>query len=144
MQQLLERGTDVNASGRILRQRTAGGVLRSVTPPETIVKLLLEKGADVNAQGGRHGNALQAASNGGHEDNREARCWRKAQMSMHREDVHGATHCRRRPTDGHKMAIVEAAAEQHKAHDVNAQWRRLQRNALQAASYRGHGRTRQS
>ncbi|KAI9766558.1 MAG: hypothetical protein M1839_004885 [Geoglossum umbratile] len=30
------------------------------------VKLLLEKGADVNAQGGRHGNALQAASSYGY------------------------------------------------------------------------------
>ncbi|OCK73444.1 hypothetical protein K432DRAFT_280544, partial [Lepidopterella palustris CBS 459.81] len=28
--------------------------------------LLLSKGADVNAQGGRYGNALQAASVGGH------------------------------------------------------------------------------
>ena len=27
-----------------------------------IVKILLEKGADVNAQGGKYGNALQAAS----------------------------------------------------------------------------------
>ncbi|KAF2726519.1 ankyrin, partial [Polyplosphaeria fusca] len=32
-----------------------------------VVKLLLEKGADPNAQGGRYGNALQAASLGGHE-----------------------------------------------------------------------------
>ncbi|KAG9240039.1 hypothetical protein BJ878DRAFT_469094 [Calycina marina] len=31
------------------------------------VSLLLEKGADVNAQGGYYGNALQAASLGGHE-----------------------------------------------------------------------------
>jgi ankyrin repeat protein len=31
------------------------------------VKLLLEKNADVNAQGGDYGNALQAASEGGHE-----------------------------------------------------------------------------
>ncbi|KAF2727038.1 hypothetical protein EJ04DRAFT_529760, partial [Polyplosphaeria fusca] len=31
------------------------------------VKLLLGKGADVNAQGGQYGNALQAASSGGHE-----------------------------------------------------------------------------
>ena len=31
------------------------------------MKLVLEKGADVNAQGGLHGNALQAASLGGHE-----------------------------------------------------------------------------
>ena len=29
--------------------------------------MLLEKGADVNAQGGRFGNALQAASAGGHD-----------------------------------------------------------------------------
>jgi hypothetical protein len=33
----------------------------------TITKLLLDQGADVNAQGGRYGNALQAASAGGHE-----------------------------------------------------------------------------
>jgi ankyrin repeat protein len=32
-----------------------------------IVKVLLEKGAEVNAQGGEYGNALQAASFGGHE-----------------------------------------------------------------------------
>jgi hypothetical protein len=30
------------------------------------VQLLLDKGADVNAQGGKYGNALQAASVGGH------------------------------------------------------------------------------
>jgi ankyrin repeat protein len=29
--------------------------------------LLLDKGADINAQGGRYGNALQAASEGGQE-----------------------------------------------------------------------------
>ena len=29
--------------------------------------MLLDKGADVNAQGGEYGNALQAASAGGHE-----------------------------------------------------------------------------
>ncbi|PZC88995.1 multiple ankyrin repeat protein single kh domain protein, partial [Pyrenophora tritici-repentis] len=33
----------------------------------TITRLLLEQGADVNAQGGVYGNALQAASAGGHE-----------------------------------------------------------------------------
>ena len=31
------------------------------------MKLLLDKGADVNAQGGRFGNALQAASSRGHQ-----------------------------------------------------------------------------
>ncbi|OAG14003.1 hypothetical protein CC77DRAFT_949600, partial [Alternaria alternata] len=34
---------------------------------EQVVKTLLNAGADVNAQGGRYGNALQAASWGGHE-----------------------------------------------------------------------------
>ncbi len=29
--------------------------------------MLLNKGAEVNAQGGEYGNALQAASSGGHE-----------------------------------------------------------------------------
>ena len=29
--------------------------------------MLLDKGAEVNAQGGGYGNALQAASSGGHE-----------------------------------------------------------------------------
>jgi ankyrin repeat protein len=33
----------------------------------TVARLLLDAGADVNAQGGRYGNALQAASAGGHE-----------------------------------------------------------------------------
>jgi ankyrin repeat protein len=31
------------------------------------VKYLLSQGADVNVQGGHYGNALQAASDGGHE-----------------------------------------------------------------------------
>ena len=34
---------------------------------ETVVQLLLENGVEANAQGGRHGNALQAASTVGHE-----------------------------------------------------------------------------
>ncbi|KAF2677731.1 hypothetical protein K458DRAFT_275591, partial [Lentithecium fluviatile CBS 122367] len=32
-----------------------------------VVKLLLEKNTNANAQGGYYGNALQAASEGGHE-----------------------------------------------------------------------------
>ena len=32
-----------------------------------MVRILLDKGADVNAQGGLYGNALQAASEGGHD-----------------------------------------------------------------------------
>ncbi|KAF2729268.1 HET-domain-containing protein, partial [Polyplosphaeria fusca] len=37
------------------------------TGNDVVVAVLLDKGADVNAQGGRYGNALQAASSGGHE-----------------------------------------------------------------------------
>ena len=33
---------------------------------EKIVQLLIEKGVDVNAQGGKYGNALQAALKRGH------------------------------------------------------------------------------
>jgi ankyrin repeat protein len=32
-----------------------------------VAQLLIEKGADVNAQGGRYGNALQAALGNSHE-----------------------------------------------------------------------------
>ena len=35
---------------------------------ESAIRMLLEKGADVNAQGGRSGNALQAASSRGHKE----------------------------------------------------------------------------
>ena len=32
-----------------------------------MVQMLLDKGADIDAQGGEYGNALQAASYGGHD-----------------------------------------------------------------------------
>jgi hypothetical protein len=44
----------------------AAGALREARNATTVQRLL-EKGADVNVQGGRYGNALQAASYGGHE-----------------------------------------------------------------------------
>jgi hypothetical protein len=43
----------------------------------------LEKGADVNAQGGHYGNALQAASDGGH-DSVVTLLLEKGLMSMHK------------------------------------------------------------
>jgi hypothetical protein len=45
------------------------GILQSylVFGHEAVVKMLLNKGAEINAQGGRYGNALQAASSRGHE-----------------------------------------------------------------------------
>lgn len=42
-------------------------ILASLNGYGTIVQLLLEKGAEINAQGGEYGNALQAASLGGHD-----------------------------------------------------------------------------
>jgi hypothetical protein len=39
----------------------------SAGSPASVMTLLLEKGLDVNAQGGSYGNALQAASYGGHD-----------------------------------------------------------------------------
>ncbi|ORY09451.1 heterokaryon incompatibility protein-domain-containing protein, partial [Clohesyomyces aquaticus] len=62
---LLETGkididaTDKNRRTTLLRAAENGH--------EQVVKLLLDKGADVNAQGGKYGNALQAALDKGHE-----------------------------------------------------------------------------
>jgi hypothetical protein len=43
------------------------GVAASYRGHEAAVKILLDAGVNPNAQGGCHGNALQAASSGGHE-----------------------------------------------------------------------------
>ena len=61
---LLADGLDVNEDDenglRPLYHATSRGDL-------SVVKLLLKEDADINAQGGFYGNALQAASVGGHE-----------------------------------------------------------------------------
>ncbi|KIX05301.1 uncharacterized protein Z518_06173 [Rhinocladiella mackenziei CBS 650.93] len=75
------------------------------------VQILLNKGADVSAQGGEYGNALQAASAGGHE--------RVAASAGGHERV--------------VQMLLDARA------DVNAQGGEYG-NALQAASARGHER----
>jgi ankyrin repeat protein len=65
VQQLLEKGADVNAPGG-----DYGTALQAASAEghDLVVQRLLEKGADVNAPGGRHhSTALQAASAGGHD-----------------------------------------------------------------------------
>jgi ankyrin repeat protein len=63
IQQLLEKGAEVNAQGGFYGNALQAASLRGHVE---IVQRLLEEGAEVNAQGGRYGNALQAASEGGH------------------------------------------------------------------------------
>ena len=61
---LIEAG-DQPECGKILGSLL---VKHSRSGNKEVVRLLLDKGADVNAQGGRHGNALQAASVRGYEE----------------------------------------------------------------------------
>ena len=79
---LIQKGTDLNAQGgrygnalqtasyqgheQVVSLLLDGGAA-SIEGHEQVVSLLLERGADVNAQGGECSNALQAASDGGHE-----------------------------------------------------------------------------
>ena len=90
--------------------------------------MLLDRGADVNAQGGHYGNALQAASIGGHEKVVQMLLM-PGRMSMLKEDTM-AMHCRRHQSGGHEKVVqmlLDAGA------DVNAQGGEYG-NALQAAS----------
>ena len=96
------------------------------------VRLLLEKGADVNAQGGFYGNALQAASYGGH-DQLVQRLLEKgadvnAQGGWYGNALQAASY------RGHDQ-LVQRLLE--KGADVNAQGG-FYGNALQAASCGGH------
>ncbi|OAP56960.1 hypothetical protein AYL99_09072 [Fonsecaea erecta] len=97
-----------------------------------VKNILAEGGADVNAQGGEYGNALQAASRGGHrqivERLLEAGADVNAQSGKYGNALQAASQ------GGHRQIVkrlLEADA------DVNTQggW---YGNALQAASLRGH------
>ena len=63
------------------------------------MKLLLDRGADVNVQGGRYGNALQAAAFGGHEETVELLVSKGADVNLQSGDYGNAlqavTHSRR-------------------------------------------------
>ncbi|KAG9206091.1 hypothetical protein G6514_004812 [Epicoccum nigrum] len=110
-----------------------GKVLKSVATPlyytalsglATIAKLLLDKGADVNAQSGHYGNALHAASEGGHEQVVKMLLDKGADVNA----LHAAS------AGGHEQ-VVKMLLD--KGADVNAQGGRYG-NALQAASAGGH------
>jgi Ankyrin repeats (3 copies) len=96
------------------------------------IRLLLEKGADVNAQGGKYGNALQAASHEGHDQivqwllEKEADV--NAQGGLFGNALQTASD---KGYDQIVQRLLEAGA------DVNAQGG-LCGNALQAASYGGY------
>jgi ankyrin repeat protein len=98
----------------------------------TVTRLLLDAGADINAQGGEYGNALQAASAGGHEQvvktllNAGAEV--NAQGGGYSNALQAASY------GGHEQVVkmlLNAGA------DVNAQGGEYG-NALQAASWGGH------
>jgi hypothetical protein len=98
----------------------------------TITKLLLDKGADVNAKGGYYGNALQAASAGGHEQVVKTLLDKgadvNAQNGLYGNALQAAS------AGGHEQ-VVKTLLD--KGADVNAQ-SGLFGNALRAASAGGH------
>jgi hypothetical protein len=101
---------------------------------EAVVKLLLEtgKGADVNAQGGYYGNALYAASWGGHEKVVELLLSKGADVNA--RGVYYSNALYAASWGGHEK-VVELLLG--KGADVNAQGG-VYGNALQAASWGGH------
>ncbi|KAI1567422.1 Ank-2 multi-domain protein [Pyrenophora tritici-repentis] len=98
----------------------------------TITRLLLDKGADVNAQGGRFGNALQAASYGGYEQVVKALLDNGADVNAQGGDYNNALQAA--SVRGHEQ-VVKMLLD--KGADVNAQGGE-DGNALQAASWEGH------
>jgi ankyrin repeat protein len=97
-----------------------------------ITGLLLDKGAEVNAHGGRYGNALQAASEGGHEQVVKALLDAGAEVNAQGGDYGNALQAA--SEGGHEQVVrtlLNAGAE------INVQGGRYG-NALQAASARGH------
>jgi ankyrin repeat protein len=98
-----------------------------------VVELLLDKGADVNAQGGGYGNALEAASDSGHEKVVELLLAKgadvNAQGGYYGNALQAASY-----SSGHEKVVELLLA---KGADVNAQGGRYG-NALQVASYGGH------
>jgi ankyrin repeat protein len=99
---------------------------------EKVVQMLMDAGADVNAQGGKYGNALQAASFEGYEKVVQMLIDEgadiKAQSGSYGNALQAASY------GGHKKGVqmlIDAGA------DINAQSGNYD-NALQAASVGGH------
>jgi hypothetical protein len=98
----------------------------------TVTRLLLEAGADVNVQGGRYGNALQAASSGGYEQVVKTLLDQGADVNAQGGEYGNALQAA--SERGHEQ-VVKTLLDQ--GTDVNAQGG-YYGNALQAASSRGH------
>ncbi|KAK3363906.1 ankyrin repeat protein [Lasiosphaeria hispida] len=97
-----------------------------------IVQTLLKKGADVNAQGGKYGNALQAASFEGHDKVVQMLLVKGADVNARGGDHGNALYAA--SLGGHDK-VVQLLLE--KGADVNAQGGWFHK-ALHAASVRGH------
>jgi ankyrin repeat protein len=97
-----------------------------------MAELLLDKGADVDAQGGRYGNALQAASSRGHEAMVKLLLGKGADVNARGTWYGNALQAA--SYKGHE-AVVRLLLD--KGADVNAQGGRYS-NVLEGASYRGH------
>jgi ankyrin repeat protein len=97
-----------------------------------VVELLINKGADVNAQGGHYGNALQAASCGGHKEIVTLLVEKGADVNAQGGHYGNALYAA--SWGGHKEIVTLLV---DKGADVNAQGGKYC-NALQAASGRGH------
>jgi ankyrin repeat protein len=95
-------------------------------------RVLITKGADVNAQGGYYGNALQAASSGGHQEIVKLLLNKGADVNA--QGGHNGNALQAASFRGHQE-IVKLLLE--KGADVNAQVGYFG-NALQAASSGGH------
>ncbi|KAF1837129.1 ankyrin repeat domain-containing protein [Decorospora gaudefroyi] len=100
-----------------------------------ITRTLLDKGADVNAQGGRYGNALQAALAGGHKEIAMLLLDKDADdADVNAQGGHYGNALQAASSGGHE-AVVKLLLD--KDADVNAQGG-LYGNALQAALAGGH------
>jgi hypothetical protein len=97
-----------------------------------VARLLLDKGADVNAEGGRFGNALQAASFNGHRGVVELLLDKGADVNAQGGQLGSALIAA--SLHGHRR-VVELLLD--KGADVNAKGADCG-NALQAASLNGH------
>ncbi|SLM39321.1 P-loop containing nucleoside triphosphate hydrolase [Lasallia pustulata] len=94
--------------------------------------LLLKNGADVNAQGGHHGNALQAASHGGHES--VVQLLLKNEADVNAQGGKYGSALQAASFDGHE-SVVQLLLRN--GADVNAQGGEYG-SALEVASFDGH------
>jgi ankyrin repeat protein len=102
----------------------------------TVTTMLLNQGADVNAQGGLYGNALQAASVGGHEAIVKMLLNRQPGADVNAQGGHFGNALQAASAWGH-IKIVEILLDKNTNANINAQGG-FYGNALQAASAEGY------